>query len=180
MFVLMCGLPSSGKSTVVDIIADTESSVWVIRPEDWLPDNIDELNEEDEKNQRIGCWREAMNFAEKHVNHKSGLCKPDDIIILDCSNSKFKPLQGLICLAKRSGHKCVVLYVNSRVAQCASRAGDKWIGTEIAESYMRNIKDSLPKFKSKCDQVIVADNIGDLGDLKHSAIAAWSRLCQTT
>ena len=177
MLVLMCGLPSSGKSTIVDLIVKgSRSSIWVIRPEDWLPEGLAEMGPEEEKNYRIECWRTALAEAEGAVEkHDSA-----DIIILDCGNSKFKPLHGLLQIAKRNGHKRVVLYVNSRPAQCKERAGDSWVGQEVAKSYIENIRDSLPKFKSKCDQILIVENMGILEDLEQNALTVWSRLCPIT
>ena len=142
MLVLMCGLPSCGKSKSVDIISDNYSDpLLVIRPEDWLPENISDLTEGEEKNYRIECWRTAMAETEKMIEEK----KNSVIIILDCGNSKFRTLGGIIRMAKRNNHKIVVLYVNSRLSECEKRAGEQWVGTDIAKAYVENIRDSLPK-----------------------------------
>ena len=177
MLVLMCGLPSCGKSAAIDIIMEaSKSSICVIRPEDWLPSNIDELDEQEEKNYRIECWRTALSAVEEEVEQRD----PSEAIVLDCANSKFKPLASLLRRAKRNGYKLAVLYVNARPAQCEARAGDHWVGAKVAGNYVANIKDSLPKFKSKCDRIVIIENTDTLDVLKQNAPTAWSRLCQIT
>ena len=177
MLVLMCGLPSCGKSAVVDIISEKSgSTVWVVRPSDWLPDNIDQLDPEEEKNYRIECWRTAISNTEEAVEK----CDPSDAVILDCGNSKFRPLNGLLRTAKRNGHKLFVLYVNSSAVQCEARAGKQFVPAKVVKSYIESIRDSLPKFKSKCDRIIVVENTDTLDVLEQNALTAWSKLCQIT
>jgi len=177
MLVLMCGLPHCGKSTAIDIIAEkSKSSLWIVRPEEWLPDNLDELDQNEQRHYQIECWRTAVSDAESRVDGR-----PDSTItVLDCANSKIRPLNGLLKLAKRNGHRTAMLYVNSRPSQCEARAGDKWVGLEIIKSYIQNIRDSLPKFKNKCDRVIIIDNTDTIDVLEQKALDAWSRLCQIT
>ena len=178
MFILMCGMPSCGKSAAIDIIAESDDAtpLWVIRPEEWLPDNITELSPQEDKEQRIGCWQKAMDAAEKAVEEHD----PSEVIVLDCTNSKYRPLESLLRRAKRNKHKLVIMYVNSGVAQCEARAGDSWIGPEIAKIYIRNIRDSLPKFKSKCDRIVIIANNDSLDILEENVLAAWSKLCPIT
>lgn len=174
MFVLMCGMPSCGKSAAVDIIVESgETSFWIIRPEEWLPDNIAELSSQEEKEQRIGCWQKAMDAAEKAVEERD----PSEVIVLDCANSKYRTLESLLRRAKRNGHRLVVIYVNAGVAQCEARAGSNWIGPEVAKAYIGNIRDSLPKFKSKCDRIVIIANNDSLAALEANALTAWSKLC---
>lgn len=173
MLILMCGLPFCGKSTAVDMVS---GRIWVIRPEDWLPENLGEMDGEEVKNFRIECWRTALTKAEEAVEERDSA----DVIILDCGNSKFRPLRGLLRIAKRNGHKRAIWYVNSRPAQCEERAGEDWVGPSVVKSYVENIRDSLPKFKSKCDQIVITENAGTLEDLKQNVHTAWSRLCPTT
>ena len=176
MLILMCGLPFCGKSVVLDIITEkTELSICIIRPEDWLPDDIDNLSAEEEKKYRIECWRTAISAVEDEVEQRD----PSEMIVLDCANSKYGPLESLLRRAKRNGHKLVVLYVNARPTQCEARAGDHWVGAKVVGNYVENIKDSLPKFKSKCDRIIIIENTDTLDVLKQNAPTAWSRLCQT-
>lgn len=175
MLILMCGLPFSGKSAVVDILVK-HSSPWVIRPEDWLPDDFASKSPDDQKNFRLECWRTALTQVEGAVEER----EPTEVVILDCGNSKFAPLRALLRMAKRHGHKRAVLYVNSRVVQCQERAGDQWIGEDVAKSYVRNMRDSLPKFRERCDQLVVIDNTGALDNLEQNTLVAWSKLCPTT
>jgi len=177
MFILMCGLPSCGKSVTIDIIIQKTMGppVRVIRPEDWLPDNINSLGAEAEKNYRIESWKFAISMAEKAVEE----CNSSELIVLDCANSKFRPLESLLRRAKRNGHKLAVLYVNSRPAQCEARAGDKWVGAQVVQTYVESIRNSLPKFKSKCDRIIIVENTDTLAALEQNALVAWSKLCPT-
>jgi len=176
MLILMCGLPFSGKSTVVDLLfkdPPVAKDVVLIRPSDYFPESF--ADSEEEKHFRIEAWKAAMNGAEEAVEAE----KPETFIVLDCGNSKFRTTRGLIRLAKRNKHRVVLLYVHALVKQCEERAGKDWVGEDVAKGYIESIKDSLPKFKSKCDRVIAVDNKSSLDDLKQSTATAWSKLCQT-
>ena len=66
MLIIMCGPPGSGKSTVADLFLE-EIDADLIRPSDWMPDNIETLGGELEREYRIQCWRTAIEKTKELV-----------------------------------------------------------------------------------------------------------------
>ena len=149
MLVILCGLPSAGKSTVVDLFK-TQGDV-LLRPEDWAPQNLHTLGEEAEKEYRIQCWKMAIEKAADAVS-EFGL---DRRIILDCVNAKFFLLASIIGKAKTNKHRVVLVFVTARVARCEERSG---LSHDVFDAYVDNLKDSIPRYKQACDDIIVINN----------------------
>ena len=157
MFVIMCGLPSAGKSTVVDLFK-TQGDV-LLRPEDWAPQNLHTLGEEAEKEYRIQCWKMAIEKAADAVS-EFGF---DRRIILDCVNAKFFSLASIIGKAKTNKHRVVLVFVTARVARCEERSG---LSHDVFDAYVDNLKDSIPRYKQACDDIIVVSNDGTKSELE--------------
>ena len=158
-FVIMCGLPSSGKSVVADFLLRDQPRASLIRPSDWMPSNIDVLSSEQEKDFRLECWKLALEKTEEALAELA----PDECLILDCGNSKFHTLSHIITEAKRRGHSVLFLFVDCKLATCIIRAPK--IPKSVFEGYVGNLKDSLPKYKKACDRFHVVRNNGTLEQL---------------
>ena len=165
--IIMCGLPSAGKSTVVDLFK-TQGDV-LLRPEDWAPQNLHTLGEEAEKEYRIQCWKMAIEKAADAVS-EFGF---DRRIILDCVNAKFFSLASIIGKAKTNKHRVVLVFVTARVAICEERSG---LSHDIFDGYVDNLKDSIPRYKQACDDVIVIKNDGSKNDLDEAVKSILPRL----
>ena len=175
MLIIMCGPPGSGKSTVADLFLE-EIDADLIRPSDWMPDNIETLGGELEREYRIQCWRTAIEKTKELVITVS----PEELIVLDCANAKYHTIDPTIQKAKRAGHEIVLLYVNTPRSVCKERMADDWVGDETFNGYVDNIKTSLPKYKRTCNKFLVINNHSCQGDLTNSVEAIRDKLCQPT
>jgi predicted kinase len=155
VLVLLCGPPFCGKSTVADLAFNSDS---IIRPSDWMPDNYQVLGGDAVKDYRIVCWKIALEKTEESIEESD----PSETIVVDQGNNKFDTAKSIIKLAKKHNHKIVLLYVNAKFALCKDRSGDDWIGDEIWQLCLDNIKESLPKYKKACDKFVIVDNNDDI------------------
>ena len=171
MLILMSGLPSSGKSVVVDMFKSGND--LLLRPEDWMPNNIDILGADAEKEYRIACWKMAIEKSLEAVIET----KPSSRIILDCTNSKFFSIASLIGQAKAYKHRVVLVFVSAKVQCCEQRSG---LARSIYDEYVENFKHSLPRYKSACDDIIVIRNDGDKQELIGTVSKIAGRICHTT
>jgi len=158
-FVIMCGLPSSGKSVVADFLLRDQQQANLIRPSDWMPENIDVLTPDAERDFRLECWKLAIEKTEEALTEIT----PDDCLILDCGNSKFRTLSHVIAEAQRRGHIVLLVFVDCKLATCMARAPK--ISKSVFEKYVADLKDSLPKYKKACDRFHVVRNNGTLDQL---------------
>jgi len=175
MLILMCGLPGCGKSLCVDILLEGIDAD-LVRPSDWMPDNIDQLGPDARREYGLACWKTAIDTTRDFID----ACGDDDIIILDCGNSKYHTVAPIIKEAKKCGHRVVLLYVNASSDKCEDRLGDEWIGEDTASQYMRSIKKSLPKYKKACHKFLVVHNNSEPKDLRESVDTLRGKLCHPT
>lgn len=158
-FVVMCGLPSSGKSVVADLLLKYQPQANLIRPSDWMPENIEALSPDAERDYRLECWKLAIEKTEEILAEIT----PDNCLILDCGNSKFRTLSHIITEAQRRDHTVLLVFVDCKLAVCMARAPK--IPKSVFEEYVGHLKDSLPKYKKACDRFHVVHNNGTLEQL---------------
>lgn len=172
MIVIMCGLPKSGKTTVVDqLFSDND---YIIRPADFVPENANQLSENLRKAMHLEAWKTGISLAREQI-HEGTI---DDVIVLDMCNREIEPLSTMIHFARKKGHKVVVLFVNAPTMACRSR--DDSLDDKVFRTYVSSIKESLPKYKSECDQLLVVNNKNDLPDLISSLQEIRDTLCHNT
>ena len=158
MFILTSGLPASGKSKAIDILSIGRN--WnVIRPSDWVPDNLSTLGAEDGRAYRIACWSLAIEKTKEAIARTS----PREVIVLDSGNSKFNTVAMLIADAKTALHKVVLLFVHASVGLCLERNGD--LTESLLRDYVGRLKQSLPHYKRVCDLFLPVRNNGSLEEL---------------
>jgi predicted kinase len=166
MLIILCGMPFSGKSTLVDemfmIKPGEYNSHCLLRPADWMPEPLNNMDKEFIKDYRVTCWHMALDKTEKALLDFGS----NKVIILDQGNHRYDDVRHLIYVAKENKHKIILIYVNTRMAICHDRSGSKWVGKEIWKSALHNIKGSLPKYKKACDDFVVVDNNGTIPDLR--------------
>jgi len=174
MFVIMCGLPLSGKTCVSKVLFDFEND-WVLRPSDYLPLNFDTLNENEKSRYYTASWQISIQNIEKLLLKLDN----DRIIVLDCCNSKSNAISNLMCIAHREKHKICLVYVSSDSKSCIERSGDNTIGYDIIKKYIVGLKSSLQVYKKKCDRIIVIKNDGTIEQLisKCEQVKENARIC---
>jgi dephospho-CoA kinase len=170
MFILTCGLPGSGKSKVIDILS--AGLGWhIIRPSDWIPDDLSALDEKTEREYLIGCWSLAIDKAKEAIAQ----IPPRDVIVLDSGNSKFNTTRLLICDAKKMFHKVAMLFVNSNVSLCKTR--NTKLTDTLLRDYAERFKSSLPLYKKACDLFLVVNNNGTIEHLETELHDVLKILC---
>lgn len=171
MFVIVCGMPWSGKSAAVDILFPRDTTEMfidgncIIRPEEWIPKNIEAMGPDAEKNYRVTVWQMAMEKTDEALGDVDISCA----VVLDQGNHKFHTVEQLIRKAKSIGHEVVLLYISAKLPACQERAGDRWFGRGIWDDCVEHLKISLPKYKSVCDRFLVLNNHGSLEELTQLA-----------
>ncbi len=171
MLIIVCGLPQSGKSTVVDKCQEYLNAT-LYRPGDWVPKNLAAISMTAEADIRNA----ALATAKVDVSEWMEESKSSDIAILDDRNEDHTAVMELFGKAARFGHQVLLLYVNAKSTECAARSDVQWGYAESAGMIVK----SLPQYKILCDKVIVVHNNGSLSDLDHSVAAIKENLCQGT
>jgi tRNA uridine 5-carbamoylmethylation protein Kti12 len=172
MLIITCGLPSSGKSKAIDILAKHKSYKWhIIRPSDWVPDNLSTLDEQTQREYNIGCWSMALEKCREAIIEVS----PKEIIVLDACNSKINTLLTLIADAKTALHRVVLLFIQSNADLCLAR--DTKLVEPLVRDYVERFKASLPKYKKCCDMFLVVRNNGNFEQLETELYDTWKTLC---
>ena len=171
MLILTCGLPGSGKSKAIDILmAKFGGKKWqLIRPSDWVPENLSTFDEETQRAYNIGCWEMAMEKA----NEAIAQIPPKNTIVLDNCNSKFTTVSTLISDARAALHHVVLLFVQSNVNLCLARNAK--LSESLLRDYVDRFKVCLPKYKKVCDSFLVVRNNGTLEQLENELRGVWGK-----
>ena len=174
MLIITCGLPAAGKSKTIDILAKHKSYGWhIIRPSDWVPDNLVTLDEQTQREYNIGCWSLALEKCQEDIEQVS----PKEIIVLDACNSKVSTLLTLIADAKNALHRVVLLFVQANADLCLERNAK--LKGPLLRDYVERFKTSLPKYKKCCDMFFVVRNNGTFEQLETELYDIWKTLCQS-
>jgi len=174
MLIITCGLPASGKSKTIDILAKHKSYKWhIIRPSDWVPENLATLDEQTQREYNIGCWSLALEKCKEAIEQIS----PKEIIVLDACNSKITTILTLITDAKAALHRVVLLFVQANADLCLARNAK--LNEPLLRDYVDRFKTSLPRYKKCCDTVFVARNNGTFEQLETELYDIWKTLCQS-
>jgi uncharacterized HAD superfamily protein len=145
----------------------------IIRPSDWIPDNLSELDIEVQRAYNIGCWSTALDKCREEISQVS----PKEIIVLDACNSKYNTVLTLIEDAKVALHRVVLLFVQSNMQLCLSR--DAKLSEALLCDYVDRFKSSLPQYKKSCDLFLIARNNGTFEQLETELYDIWKTLCQS-
>ena len=173
ILIITSGLPASGKSKVIDILARHTERKWhIIRPSDWIPENLAMLDEEAQRQFNIGCWSVAIDKC----NEAIAQVPPRDIIVLDACNSKAITLLTPIASAKTALHHVVLLFIQSNSDLCLAR--NPKLTKELLMNYVERFKVSLPRYKATCDSFLVVQNNGIIEQLETTLYDTWKQLCQ--
>lgn len=159
MFICMAGMPSSGKTELVKKFVDaTDREVVIIDPKEYVPDDIDDLPEEEQKRWRIASWEVCLKYV------KGALHEPNSkIVILDTAAASSLALHEIFTFAKLKEHYIVHVFMVSKISECKNRAGKTWIGKEAAVKYADRFKVSVPELRKLSDEYLVVKNTGDDG-----------------
>ena len=159
MFICMAGMPSSGKSELVKKLMDTTNrEVVLIDPKEYLPDDIDDLSEEEQRRWRVASWEVCLNYV------KGALHEPNSkLVILDTAAASSLALHEIFTFAKVKGHYIVHVFMVSKISECKERAGGQWIGKEAAIKYADRFKVSVPELRKLSDEYLVVKNTGTDG-----------------
>jgi predicted kinase len=136
------------------------SSKWhIIRPSDWIPENLSKLDDETQRSYNINCWSVALEKTKEAIEEIS----PTDIIVLDACNSKYTTTISLITNARKHLHRAVLLFVQSDSNLCLSR--NSKITKLLLDDYVNRFKTSLPEYKKACDLFLIVRNNGTIEQL---------------
>jgi hypothetical protein len=166
-------LPRAGKSKVIDVLSKKAGPKWhIIRPSDWIPDNLSALSQEVQQSYNIECWSLAVEKAREAIDEIS----PKEIIVLDTCNSKYSTLLTLITSAKAALHSVILLFVQSNINLCLAR--DAKLTEQLLYDYVNRFKTSLPQYKRSCDLFLSVRNNGTFEQLTTELHDTWKKLCQ--
>lgn len=172
MIIAMCGLPNSGKSTIVDMLFEGFKPC-IIRPSDYIPQNADKLDSKMRKKINIEAWNVGIDAA-REVIHEGEV---SDIVVLDMCNKDYEPIGSMISFGKKKGHKFFTIYVNRPLSECRK---DTTIPKRVFDEYVSRIKLSLPIYKKHSDKLLVINNKGSVGDLEEQINIMRESLCLNT
>jgi hypothetical protein len=167
MLLIVAGLPKSGKSRAIDFLSKSDGQWHIIRPSDWIPENLSSLDVESQRAFNIECWSMAIEKCKEAIEQ----VPPRETIVLDSCNSKYTTLLTLIVDAKAAMHKVVLLFVQSNISLCLAR--DPKMTESLLCDYTNRFKVSLPKYKKSCDSFLVIRNNGTLDQLKTELHNVW-------
>jgi hypothetical protein len=145
----------------------------IIRPSDWIPENLATLDKETQRSYNIGCWSVALDKCREAIADVN----PRDIIVLDACNSRFNTLLTLIADAKAALHNVALLFVQSNVSLCLAR--DAKLTEPLLCDYVERFKTSLPQYKKLCNVFLAVRNNGTLEQLELALYDTWKQLCQS-
>jgi tRNA uridine 5-carbamoylmethylation protein Kti12 len=174
MLIITSGLPSAGKSRTIDFLSKSDGTWHIIRPSDWVPDNLSSLSDENQRQYNIGCWSMAIDKTREAISE----VPPNEFIVLDSCNSKHTTLLTIITDAKAAMHEVALLFVQSNIELCLAR--DSKLTEPLLRDYANRFKTSLPHYKKSCDLFLVVRNNGTLEQLKTELHDVWKKLCQNT
>lgn len=171
MLIITCGIPQSGKSTVVDKCQDFLHAT-LFRPSDWIPKNLAAVSITAENDFR----ESALATAKVDVSEWMEESGSTEVAILDERNEDHEALLELFTKAAQCAHQVLLLYVNARSAECAARGDVQWEFTEFASKILK----SIPQYKILCDKIVVVNNNGSIADLDARVAALKETLCPGT
>ena len=173
MFIITAGLPKAGKSRAIDMLRGRNNTKWhVIRPSDWIPDNLANLDQDIQRSFTVECWSVAIEKCREAISE----IPPREIIVLDGCNSKINTVLALIGDARAAMHHVVLFFVQAQINLCLQR--DAKLTTSLLTDYAERYKVCLPKYKKLCDLFLVVRNNGTLEQLGTELHDTWKRLCQ--
>ncbi len=152
MIVIMCGLPFSGKSTVVNALFD-RASHYIIRPDDFIPENTMSLNADMQRSIKI----EAYNISIEKLQEYSKTLDESETVVLDMCNRDYSVLNQSFVSARKHGHKIITIFVHTSLTNCKARA-PKPLENSVFTKYIDAFHFSLPKFKKLSDSFIIVQN----------------------
>lgn len=168
MLIIMCGYPSSGKSTFLDLLSPYLGDHHIIRPSDWYPDDIDNIDSQDRTKYQLACWEHALDKTILLLSSK-----PVDIpIILDTCAASPNSLNSIIETAKLHRHKIIAIVIGTPASICASRANP-----DVIQRYINKIPNAVRTYREKFHKIIPI-KYGDLEAWKAVAKRAAEKLWQ--
>ena len=149
MVIFMCGLPKSGKTSLVEGLK-LPKKVEIISPAMF---EFDELKISDEYERKIVAWKMAVEFLSDRIKESSD----DEIMLFDtcCANES---MLDVFNLCKERNHRSLVVFVDSSVESCVSRSVDE----SLLDKYKDKFKRALPQFKDAVDAIRIVHNNEDL------------------
>ncbi len=154
MLIAMGGLPKSGKTAIANKLAD-EFGATLFGTDHLLPENINELSEEEQKDIRLFAWQECHDEAVKFCSNKKNA---DKIAIYDTGGSSIRVLEEFERLCSIYDHEMLYVYVHDVKDRCARRGADR----KLLDDYFEKFKTTLRRFK---DRLMIIKNEGEISDL---------------
>ena len=169
----MCGYPGSGKSTFVDILKPEFHKLghrmYIVRPSDWYPEDIEELSLDERTKWQIGSWEHALDKATSLLASKG----VENVVLLDTCGASPRSIGSNIAVAEAHKHQTAAIWMAVPKKVCELR-----IGPDIVAKYVGRIKTAVLEYNKKFDKLIIVKH-GTIEQWKNIAIEAASKLCQS-
>ena len=170
MIIIMGGYPKSGKTKVVNYIADKLDAITI------SPENLcDDVSDDDRQDAAIEAWKISNECLIEIINNSSD----DQVIIYDTCGSNDDQLRQIYKNASKNNHTKAYIFVHSKMSDCINRSD---IDSNIYKMYKNRFKDILTKVKKHSDEFFVVYNNGSKKDLENKSleiINAITRVCQS-
>ena len=148
MFIIMCGLPQSGKSTFLEFVANAfehfnATSIDIIRPSDYYPPDIESMPPNERTEYQIGAWELALERASLSL---SGM----PFVALDTCGTSPNSLQTPIGVAQIHRHEIVVIWMAASRRVCEAR-----IDPGIITKYVDKIPAAMREYKARGYKIFI-------------------------
>jgi len=131
------------------------SCVHIVRPSNWYPDDIDQMDVDERTDWQIAAWEHALEkccslLATKDVTN---------VILFDTCGASPNALKTLIGVAQLHRHRIVAIWMAVPRRVCESR-----IEPSVVQRYVDRIHNAVQEYKATCDELIV---------VKHDTLDNW-------
>ena len=169
MLVIMVGLPQSGKSTFIDMVAaKCCHEMDIIRPSDWYPSDIDDIDQNSRTDYQLVAWEYALDKISAVL--ASSIDKR--LIVLDTCGATPGSLRTVFGVAKIHKHTIAAIFIATPRGVCDSR-----IDPLVVDKYISKIHDAVLEYNKMCNKLIIV-KYDDISKWNTKAVEVAEQLCQ--
>ena len=157
MILFTSGFPKAGKTTIAKkLIKHFGRLVLHINPEDYYPDDFEELAAEDRMDIATTAWEMSLEKATKSI-----CALPNKaLIVFDTCCSKSLHMRPLFMNAKLRGHKVAMVYVDTPLKKRIERSKNDKLA-DLDHRYAISFKETIPILRALSDEFIIMGNGSD-------------------
>ena len=163
MIVFLSGYPKSGKSVIAAKLVNLVSNVNLISPETYFSRH--KLHEDSQREVAISAWEVSNDELHEAIDNTDN----SHIIIYDTCGSNLDQIMEVSHHARKDGHDLIYVFIQCPIDLCISRSSAK-LSRELFIRYKEKFKAILPGIGSKCEKVIVIDNVKSQDEIDVNAI----------